>query len=102
MRHKASKTPAPLVTLDAGEYLLDALMDAGPTKSAPMGGVQSLDWVDLAAYASLAMPDLEPWEASLLNKMSAAFVAGMNEGTSPFSIPPADRESAKSLQNGLP
>jgi hypothetical protein len=41
------------------------------------------------------MADLEPWEATILRKMSEAFVTGMNEGASPFSIPPADRESAK-------
>jgi len=41
------------------------------------------------------MTDIEPWEAKLLRKMSEAFVSGMNEGTSPFSIPPADRKSAQ-------
>lgn len=94
-RHAANNTPAPFVELDAGEYLLNMLIEAGPIKSAPMGGVQSLDWVDLAAYASLAATDLEPWEAALLRKMSDAFVLGMNEGASPFSIPPADRKTAK-------
>jgi hypothetical protein len=76
MRHNAAKTPAPFVELDAGEYLLNLLMEAGPIKS-------------------LTMADLEPWEATILRKMSEAFVTGMNEGASPFSIPPADRESAK-------
>jgi hypothetical protein len=95
MRHNAAKTPAPFVELDAGEYLLNLLMEAGPIKSQPMGGFQALDWVDFAAYASLTMADLEPWEATILRKMSEAFVTGMNEGASPFSIPPADRDSAK-------
>lgn len=95
MRHTANKTPAPFVELDAGEYLLNILIEAGPIKSAPMGGVQSLDWVDLAAYATLTASDFEPWESLLLRKMSDAFVLGMNEGASPFSIPPADRKNAK-------
>jgi hypothetical protein len=63
--------------------------------AAAMGGFLALDWVDIAAYASLTMADIEPWEAKLLRKMSEAFVSGMNEGTSPFSIPPADRKSAQ-------
>jgi hypothetical protein len=95
IRHNLSKTPAPFVDLDAGEYLLNVLMEAGAIKSAAMGGFLALDWVDLAAYASLTMADIEPWEAKLLRKMSEAFVSGMNEGTSPFSIPPADRKSAQ-------
>ena len=95
MRHNANDTPPPFVELDAGEYLVKILMEAGPVKSAPMGGVQALDWVDIAAYASLAMDEFDPWEATLVREMSAAFVAGMNEGTSPFSIPPNERKSTQ-------
>jgi len=95
MRHTANSTPAPFVELDAGEYLLNILIEAGPIKSGPMGGFQSLDWVDIAAYASLTMDTIEPWEASLIKKMSDAFVTGMNEGTSPFSIPPDQRKKTK-------
>ena len=99
MRHNASQTPAPFVELGAGEYLLSILMDAGPIKSAPMGGPVPLSWGDLRDYDHFSISPIEYWEASLLIEMSAAFVAGMNEGVSPFSIPPADRDSAK--QNAL-
>jgi hypothetical protein len=95
MRHNAAKTPAPFVELDAGEYLVDILMEAGPIKSAPMGGVLAIHWGDLRDYDHFALGGIEYWEAKLLIQMSEAFVAGMNEGSSPFSIPPADRESAK-------
>jgi hypothetical protein len=95
MQYNARETPAPFVELDAGEYLLNTLMEVGAIKSAAMGGFLALDWVDLAAYASLTMADIEPWEAKLLRKMSEAFVSGLNEGASPFSIPPADRKSAQ-------
>jgi hypothetical protein len=95
MRHKANKTTAPFVELDTGGYLLQILMEAGPIKAGPMGGFQSLDWVDIAAYTSLTMADVEPWEATILREMSEAFASGMSEGTSPFSIPPTDRKSAK-------
>jgi hypothetical protein len=95
MRHNASKTPAPFVELDVGEYLLNMLMDAGPIKSAPMGGVLALHWGDLRDYDHFSVSEIEYWEAKLLIQMSEAFANGMSEGASPFSIPPADRESAK-------
>jgi hypothetical protein len=95
MRHNASKTPAPFVELDVGEYLLNMLMDAGPIKSAPMGGVLALDWGDLRDYDHFSVSAIEYWEAKLLIQMSEAFANGMSEGASPFSIPPADRASAK-------
>jgi hypothetical protein len=101
-RYKATDTPAPFVELDAGEYLLNILMEAGPIKPASMGGFLALDWSDIAAYASLTLADFDPWEATLLRKMSEAFVLGMSEGASPFSIPPADRKSSQEiLQDGL-
>jgi hypothetical protein len=99
MRHNASQTPAPFVELVAGEYLLNMLMEAGPIKSAPMGGPIALSWGDLRDYDHFSISPIDHWEASLLIEMSVAFVSGMNEGVSPFSIPPADRDSAK--QNGL-
>jgi len=70
---------------------MELLMDAGPIKSGAMGGVEALDWVDLAAYTSLTMERVEPWEASLLRRMSQAYAAGLEEGKSPFSIAPVDR-----------
>jgi hypothetical protein len=95
MRHNVNKTPAPFVELDVGEYLLNMLMDAGPIKSAPIGGVIALHWGDLRDYDHFSVSAIEYWEAKLLIQMSKAFANGMNEGASPFSIPPADRESAK-------
>jgi hypothetical protein len=95
MRYNKSKTPAPLVALEAGEYLLGILMEAGPIKSQPMGGVVALHWGDLRDYDHFLVDRMEHWEAKLLIQMSEAFVTGMNEGASPFSIAPADRESAK-------
>ena len=64
-------------------------MEIGPLKDGPMGRV-ALEWVDLAAYASLTGP-VEPWEARLLLAMSRAYARGQHEGKSAFSIAPADR-----------
>jgi hypothetical protein len=97
MRHKAAKTLAPFVELDAGEYLLSILMEAGPIKAGPMGGPSALDWGDLRNYDYFSAGGIEHWEAKLLIRMSEAFVSGMNEGESSFSIAPADRESAKNI-----
>ena len=97
MRHSANKTPAPIVELDAGEYLIDILMEAGPTKSGPMGDSMALDRGSLRDYDYFSVVKLDEIEARLLIQMSRAFVSGMNEGESPFSIAPADRESSKSI-----
>jgi len=94
MKHKKSKTPAPFVELEAGNYLLEMLMEAGPFGSGDMGN-RALTWPDITAYLTGYPCEVEHYERALLIKMSAAFVAGMDEGTSPFSIPPADRKPAK-------
>ena len=78
--------------VEAGAYLLHMLMEAGPVKSAPMGGAMALDWVDLQAYISMTVGDVDGWEASLLRRMSQAYAVGLQEGASPFSIAPAERE----------
>lgn len=90
-QYRDAKKPAPFIELDAGWYFLDILMEAGPVKSAPMGGVEALDWVDIHAYMTLTMAQVEPWEASLLRRMSQAYALGLDEGKSPFSIAPVDR-----------
>ena len=85
--------------VEAGAYLLHMLMEAGPVKSAPMGGAMALDWVDLQAYISMTVGDVDGWEASLLRRMSQAYATGLQEGSSPFSIPPIEREM-KDEMNG--
>jgi hypothetical protein len=87
-----TNTPPPFIELDAGGYLLEMLMEAGPIKQVPMGGACALDWVDIAAYLAAYPVDVDHDERALLIKMSAAFVTGMHEGKNPFSIPPNERE----------
>ncbi|PHR93487.1 MAG: hypothetical protein COA78_32820 [Blastopirellula sp.] len=82
----------PFVEVRAGGYLSDALFEAGPVKSDPMGGLGALEWVDIAAYVSLTGAISEPWEVQALRRMSAAYLRGMNEGRDPFSIAPVDRK----------
>ena len=80
-----------MVQLEAGEYLLEMLMDAGPVKPMPMGGVGSLDWADLFPYFNLTYPEVEGWEARWIIAMSEAFAKGMSEGKSLASKAPMDR-----------
>lgn len=81
--------PFPIIT--AGQYLLDALYEAGPVKSDPLAGSVALDWTDLHAYVALTGAISEPWEARALRDMSQAYERGMREGSNPFSIMPMER-----------
>ena len=78
--------------VEAGSYLLSMLMEAGPVKSAPMGGAMALDWVDIAAYLVGYPVEVEHSERVLLHRMSQSYAVGLQEGANPFSIPPVERE----------
>lgn len=78
------------------------LFEARPVRYTEMGP-RPLDWSDVAAYLAGYPVEVEHYERALILKMSEAFVTGMNEGTSPFSIPPNERDSSKEiLEYGLP
>jgi len=78
-----------------GGYLIEMLFDMGASKSAPMGGNQPLDWIDVWAYTSVMGQDLEPWEARAVMDMSIAYVRMNEEGKNPLSIMPIRREDKK-------
>lgn len=80
--------------VDAGDYLIDMLMEAGPAKSSQLGGVEPLDWRDLESYVNLTKKDLEDWESITLIRMSQAYCRGLSEGSDPFSIPPDERKGS--------
>ena len=92
MQHNKSETPAPFVELEAGEYLLEMLFEARPTRNSEFGP-RPLGWSDVAAYLTAYPVEVEHYERALILKMSEAFVTGMNEGKSPFSIPPDERDA---------
>lgn len=77
--------------VDALGYLLEALGDAGTFKRDAMGNLIPLDWLDIDAFARRTGDITEAWECKALLKMSAAFVRGLNEGESVFSVAPIDR-----------
>ena len=80
--------PLRLVQLDAGEYLLDALVKAGLCGWSPMGDPEPLSWLDLWAFGQATRDVSEPWEYEALAEMSRAFVAGLVLGRNEFSDPP--------------
>jgi hypothetical protein len=72
--------------------LLDDFRAVGRVKIHPMGGFAPLEWVDLAAYASLTSSQFEQWEALTLIDMSKAYLSGLNEGENPLGIMPSERK----------
>lgn len=83
--------------------MIEMLFEARPTRPTEMGGPRALNWIDVNGFLAAYWCDVDHDERSLLISMSEAFVTGMNEGTSPFSIPPNERDSSKEiLEYGLP
>lgn len=82
--------PLGLPDLEAGQYLVIALLDAGPTTFDAMGE-RPLSWPDLAAYAT-ATGQWEPWELKALRDMSRAYLAGKQAGVDPLAVAPVDQE----------
>lgn len=81
------RTPKP-VEISAGQYLLEALFEAGPSKPGAMGGELPLEWLDVWAYMQATQAVSEPWEARALVQMSSAYVYEKAAGASVFSIEP--------------
>jgi hypothetical protein len=57
----------------AAVYLVDALIEAGPTTAAGMGEIP-LTWADLMAYQSGAGQDFAPWELRLIRRLSCEYL----------------------------
>lgn len=88
--------PLPLVELNAGDYLLDALEELGPIRSTGMG-LTTPDWQEMVAFAAANGAVFAPWEYRALKKMASAYLSGFNSGKDPLSIPPIER-AAQSLR----
>jgi hypothetical protein len=82
-----------LPELAAGDYLVDALFKAGPTKAGGMGEVP-MDWLDIWAFAQSTGDVSEPWEAEALHSMSRAYLAAKTAGENPLAIPPIEQDAA--------
>lgn len=87
-----AKIPVPYVELEAGDYLMNMLMEVGPALNDPMGGTVPISWQELNSYIQLTVGSVERWEAVLLVEMSQAYCRGLREGTNPLSIMPMERK----------
>lgn len=75
-----------MVDLDAGEYLLNALLQIGPVVNNGMGLVAQ-PWTEIRAFCG---DSFEEWEAVAIRRMSEAYLRGLNL-TSPLAIMPMER-----------
>ena len=81
-------------------YMLSLWSEAGKTSPVGMGGEMPLSWEAIDAYERATKQYFEPWEARLLQEMSAAFLVGRAEGEKTHS-PGPDADTAPETGNGL-
>lgn len=81
----------PLPRVEAGEYLLNAFFEVGPTMQGGMGEAP-LHWQEVDAYARQTQAISEPWEARALVQMSRAYLDGQVVGTQPLGKMPVEPE----------
>ncbi|MGR3574010.1 MAG: hypothetical protein ACU0CF_04645 [Sagittula sp.] len=86
--HRERGKPIETVELEAGDYLVEALLSAGPTTRDAMGGEAPLPWSEVWAFASATRAVSEPWEMQALVAMSRAYIEGKAGGATPFAIAP--------------
>lgn len=79
-----------LPELVGGEYLIDALLTAGPTTSSGMGE-GPLDWLTIDAFARCTGDLTEQWELKALHRMSRIYLTEREAGKAMFRKAPVDR-----------
>ncbi len=90
-----------LPDVDAGQYLIDWLMEIGPTLPAGMGsGV--LTFSEIATWQQLVGLELQPWEVRALRRLSEDYLAESNAATDPRRPPPyGDRQRNPSIDRQI-
>lgn len=86
---KRKNQPLGFPEISAGDYLLQALFDVGPTEYDSSGEFVPLLWSTLYHYAKSTDEISEPWEFKALRKMSVGYVEGRTAGVDPFCKVPA-------------
>lgn len=72
-------------------WLVNSMVEAGPTTFDAMANERPLSWHDINAYC-LATGELpEPWMRISVRELSEAYLSGKNEGKNPLSVSPFDR-----------
>lgn len=83
----------PLPKIEAGQYLVDAMLTLGPIRSMPMGGVRATDWPEIWPFMQATKAVTETWEVEALHAMCGAFAKGLETGKNPFAKSPMERQS---------
>jgi len=68
-------------------WVIDWLMEVGPTDSGAMGAVP-ISWSSIGHWQQCMGHDLQPWIARLLRRLSAEFVAETVRAREPDCPPP--------------
>lgn len=79
--------PPQLPEVLAGQYLLNWLFEVGPTQPAGMGS-GPVTFQELAAWQQQAGIELQPWETSLLRRLSVEYLNESYEATNAARPPP--------------
>lgn len=90
-RYLDAGLPPPLVEIEAGDYLIEAMRELGPVRSNGMS-LTIPHWQELEAFARSNGLDLRPWEFRAIRKLCAAYLSGFNSGKEALSIPPIERD----------
>ena len=106
MRAKGEESD--IAEVDAGLYLVDYLMEAGPFTYGASGPIP-LNWQDFRSWQDTTGIDLQPWEAKTLRRLSAAYLGQMQKAEEIDCPPPwvpvmteTDRaEVSKNVQTAL-
>jgi hypothetical protein len=83
---KAKKVVPPMPPNPA-PHITDRLIEMGLTQAAGMGAVP-LSWGEINAWCDRTAVDLEPWEARLIRRLSAAYLAESHKADDENCPPP--------------
>lgn len=84
---KADGKEPELPELDAGEYLVSHLWDAGPVMHGAAGAVP-LSQSEIRAWQDNTGNELQPWEVRLLRRLSADYISASKAAEKPNCPPP--------------
>lgn len=89
-RKKQNGIEPRFVELEAGDYLLDALVRMGLCLNDPMTGQTALPYADILAFSNATGRISEPWEMEALHDMSRAYLEGLAYGARNVRTEPID------------
>ena len=81
-------TPAVMPPLEAGAYLVNILFEAGPVRPIGMGGLVSIDEIDLVAWQQNRDLRLTAWETKIIRRLSHIYASAAIDARDPKSRAP--------------